>query len=282
MSDAADTPITFVIFTYNEAARIERVIRNLQTSGPVLIVDNHSTDDTVVLAEQLGARTLLHRNPGWVEDEGTAALVKAAVTSPWIYWGYADEMMSRETLDHVVSIVHTDRYDVICIARDNYYYGKHCHYAFSGGWLPRLFKKNAIDFSGNNIHHFGRIIVPKDHIYHVDRKHYFVHHFISNTAQTYLRSYDRYTDVEALHDPPPHPVRMICRSLGTFLWNYLFRGGYRAGREGFYFSLQMIYFDWLLAMKRFERLHGYDVTGIERINNVARDAILADQAKIRQ
>lgn len=280
MIEAADAPVTFVVFTYNEADRIERVVRNLRNSGPVLVVDNHSTDDTTLRATALGARILLHRNPGWVEDEGTVAVVKAAIETPWIYWGYADEMLSQATLDHVMGVVYAGRHDIVSIARDNYYYGRYCHQAFAGGRLPRLFRKDAIDFAGNTIHRFGRITVPEERIHYADRRRYIVHHFISNTAQTYLRSYDRYTDVEATHDDPPHPLALIARSMKTFLGNYLLRGGYKAGREGFYFSAQMIYFDWLLAMKRFERQQGYNVAGIERRNNVRRDAILADQQRV--
>lgn len=280
MTRAADAPVTFVIFTYNEAMRIERVIRNLRHAGPILVVDNHSTDDTVARAQALGARILMHRNPGWVEDEGTAAVVKAAVNTPWIYWGYADEMLSQETLDHLIEVVRADRHDIVSIARDNYYYGRYCHQAFAGGRLPRLFRKNAIDFTDNTIHRFGCITVPEDRIHYADRRRFFVHHFISNTAQTYLRSYDRYTDVEAMHDDPPHPLILIARSIRTFIGNYILRGGYRAGREGFYFSVQMIYFDWLLAMKRFERKNGYDFSSIEHLNNINRDNILAGQQDV--
>ena len=277
MTQAADAPITFVIFTYNEAARIERVVRNLRDSGPVLVIDNHSTDNTALLAEALGARILHHQNPGWVEDEATTAVVKAAVCTPWIYWGYADEMLSRDTLDHILGIVRANRHDIISIARDNYYYGRYCHQAFAGGRLPRVFKKDAIDFTDNVIHRFGRVTVPDERIHYADRRRYIVHHFISNTAQTYLRSYDRYTDVEAGDQAPPHPARLIIRSLRTFLGNYVLRGGYKAGQEGFYFSVQMIYFDWLLAMKRFEHQNGYDNFNIERINNINRDIILNEQ-----
>lgn len=276
-SKAENATITFVIFTYNEAQRIERVVRNLRASGPVLVVDNHSTDDTVARAEALGARILLHRNPGWVEDEGTALVVKTAVETPWIYWGYADEMLSQETLDHILSVARAGDFDIISIARDNYFYGTYCHQAFAGGRLPRLFKKQSIDFSNNIIHRFGKIMVPDTRVYYADRQRFFVHHFISNTAQAYLRSYDRYTAVESQHGDPPHPLQLILRSLKTFIGNYFFRGGYKAGREGFYFSMQMIYFDWLLAMKRFERQNGYSAEEIERINNIHRDFILTNQ-----
>lgn len=267
--------LTFVIFTYNEAARIERVLLNLRGTARVLIVDNHSEDDTRERATALGADILLHRNKGWVEDEVTTAIVKNHVQTPWLYWGYADEFLEPETLDLIASVIEADQHDIIGLARDNYYYGAYTHQAYAGGWLPRVFKKQAIDFTGNIIHRFGTITVPKEHIYMADRKKYFVHHMISNTAATFFRSYDHYTNVEAADAVKPlPPLKLLLRSLKTFAAAYILRGGYKAGAAGLYFCLEMLYFDWLLEMKRYERHHGLDFHGIEDRNNRARNRIL--------
>lgn len=79
--------ITFVLFMFNEEARIERAVRNFLPYGRVLVVDNHSTDRTVEIAKSLGADVLLHKNQGWVEDEHTTSVVKSVVQTPWLYWG---------------------------------------------------------------------------------------------------------------------------------------------------------------------------------------------------
>lgn len=279
MTDQTDVTITWVVFTYNEAARIERVVRNLRASGPVLIVDNYSADDTCHLAESLGAEILLNKNPGWVEDEETARVVKAAVRTPWIYWGYADEMMSPETIDHLKAIVAKGQHDVVSIGKKNYFYGSFCEDAFAGGALPRLFRKDAIDFTGNVIHHFGRITVPDDLVYHADPKRFFVHQFISHSTGTMLGNLDRYSDIEAQRGSAPRPMRMIVGLLRTFVVNYIVRRGYRAGREGFFYCFYNLIYDIFLAMRRFEREHGYDRIAIERRNDRWRDAILRQQGE---
>lgn len=267
--------ITFVIFTFNEEARIQRAVRNFVGAGRVLVVDNHSVDRTREIAELHGATVLTHRNPGWVEDERTVSVVKAAVQTPWIYWGFADEMLDQVTLDAIAESVDSGSCDIVSIVRKNYYYGAFCHDAASGP-TNRAFRKEAIDFTANQIHHFGKLTVPESRVRQLDDKEHFVHHFISNTAKTYLRSMDSYTDIESKQDQSlPSVNQMLIRMLKTFVNNYILRKGYRAGLPGFYMVIQSVYYEVLVNMKRYEIVHELSFDTIEISNNTARDRILA-------
>ena len=265
--------LTFVVFTYNEEKRIERVIKNFIHSGAVLIVDNHSTDGTVRIAEQHGCKVLLNKNQGWVEDEVTAQRVKDAVQTPWIYWAYADEMLERKTLDHLVETIESDQYSVISMARKNYYYGRFLHDAFIAR-LTRVFKKEAVDFTGNRIHHFGRVTVASDKVYQMPSD-YFVHHFISNTAESYVASLNRYSTIEATASGAPrHIVLKLLRVGVNFVTNYAFRGAWRAGVAGFYVSFFQLFYELLSHMKSLEKARAISSANIESTHDVARDEIL--------
>ena len=264
--------ITFVLFTFNEEQRIERVILNFIKYGKVLLVDNESTDRTREIAMKYGCGVLINKNAGWVEDEVTTARVKAAVQSEWIYWGFADEMVGAETMDAILFAVDSGTCDIVNIARKNYYYGKFCHDAFAAR-TNRIFRKNSIDFTGNKIHLFGRVD-PKARIHKLPLKHY-VHHFISNTAKSYLHALDGYTDVESTEDRPvPSMLRLILSGGKMIAGNLLFRGGYKAGTPGFFLVVQMVYYRWLSAMKLYERKALLDRGAIELRNDVFRDQIL--------
>jgi len=265
--------ITFVIFVWNEEARIERVLKNLTPYGQVLIVDNESTDGTLTIARKYGAEILINKNPGWVEDEDTVAKVKATVKTDWIYWGFADEMIDGSTLDEIGIHIKSGKYDIINITRKNYFYGRFCHNAFADR-MNRIFKKDAIDFSGNEIHGFGRVVVLSDRVKELPDS-YYVHHFISNTAKSYLLTMDRYTDIEK-------PVVVSWRNFIKLplaqiklIWlNYIVRHGYKAGVPGFMLCLHMTYYSWLKAMKSWE--YGNDISRdcIEARNDHYRDCIL--------
>jgi len=267
--------ITFVIFTCNEELRVERAVRNFVNAGRVLVVDNYSADRTRELAERHGATVLLHKNAGWVEDEHTVSVVKAAVQTPWIYWAFADEMLDCRTLIALIDAVESQTCSVVSIVRKNYYYGAFCHDAATGP-TNRAFRKEAIDFTGNEIHHFGKPTVPEAQIRHLNPSEHLIHHFISNTAKTYLRSMDAYTDIEAQKAAPISALKMMVRITRIFLNNYLLRGGHKAGLPGLYLVIQSMYYEALVNMKRYEVAHQLAFDTIESVNNAMRDRILAD------
>jgi len=267
--------ITFVIFTYNEEARVERAVRNFVPYGRIMVVDNFSTDRTVELATALGAEVLQHKNSGWVEDEETTSKVKAAIKTPWLYWSFADEIVDRQTMKRMLEVIESDKYSIVNVARKNYYYGEFCEGAYRNA-QTRAFKKDAVDFRNNTIHLFGKITVPESEVAYLDREKYFVHHFISNTAKTYTASLDRYTDIEALHAKVLSPINMLIHIARGFVGNYFLRGGRKAGRAGFYLSMQISIYQLLLSMKAYERQHQLNTATIEQKNNEIRNQLLVD------
>ena len=271
--------ITFVLFMFNEEARIERAVRNFLPYGRVLVVDNHSTDRTVEIARALGADVLLHENPGWVEDEHTASVVKSAVQTPWLYWGFSDEIVDRGTMEAMLSAIQSNKFSIVNIARKNYYYGEFCHDAYRSA-QTRAFKKNAVDFTGNVIHSFGKPMVPESGICHLDPDLYFIHHFISNTAKSYMGSLDRYTDIEAAHAKPMTPMKMLLRMARGFLGHYFLKGGRKAGYAGIYLGLQTSMYTLMLAMKAYERTNSLSTSTIEIRNNQIRDRLLLELEQV--
>lgn len=264
--------VTFVLFTFNEESRIERAIRNFLPFGPVLIVDNESSDRTQEIALQSGCQILVNKNLGWVEDEVTTARVKDAVKTPWIYWGFADEMVAAPALHAILSAVRSGQYDIVNIARKNYYYGEFCGDLFADR-MNRVFKKDAIDFSGNKIHCFGQV-TPGSRTLEL-ALNYFVHHFISNTAKSYLGSMDRYTDTESTEDRPvPGVFRLTLSGVKTIVLNVLRRRGYRAGMPAYFLVANMVYYRWLSTMKLYEKKFSLNRDVIEQKNDAFRDRIL--------
>jgi len=269
-----DSPITFVLFTYNEEKRVAWAIQNFLPFGRILVVDNFSTDRTVEIAKSFGCDVLLNKNQGWVEDEVTTAKVKAAVQTDWIYWASADEMIDGPSMQKILHAIRSGQYNIVNIARKNYYYGVFCHNAFVDR-MNRIFKKDAIDFTGNTIHNFGKATVPKKTICFLDSDKYYVHHFISNTSKSYLHVMDRYTDTEPGMPTESFPKTKLClRMAKSFLLNYCLGGAYKAGFPGLFLVLNRMYYGALTRMKQYERKHGLSVETILVHNDPERTALL--------
>jgi len=266
------TRITFVLFTFNEEKRIERAILNFLPFGKILVVDNESTDATRQIAQHHGCDVLINKNQGWVEDEVTTARVQQAVTTDWLYWGFADEMVEFDTIQAILAAVESDKFDIVNIARKNYYYGQFCYDLFADR-MNRIFKKDAIDFTGNTIHNFGKV-APGARVHQLPLN-YFVHHFISNTAKSYLHVMDRYTDTESAEKRTvPGILRLFLSSFKTIVLNLILRRGYKAGMPAYCLVVNMVYYRWLSSMKLYERDENLDRMMIEQKNDVFRQRIL--------
>src|SRR6476646_4208580 len=65
--------LSVVIITFNEAANIARCLQALgDVADDVLVVDSFSTDNTVSICRQHGARVIQHAFAGYVEQKNYA------------------------------------------------------------------------------------------------------------------------------------------------------------------------------------------------------------------
>lgn len=88
--------ITTIILTFNEARHIQRCIRSAQAiSDRVVIVDSNSTDDTCLIAAQMGADVF---NNDWTNHatQFNWALDNTKVSTDWVFRLDADEVVSDE------------------------------------------------------------------------------------------------------------------------------------------------------------------------------------------
>jgi len=267
--------ITFVIFTYNEEQRIERVIKNLKDYGITLIADNQSTDKTQEIAKKYGCDVFIRtKDFEFVETQEMINELNEIIKTDWIYWGFADEMLDKKTLEEISRIITLKKYDIISINRKNYYHGKFCYDAFASR-TNKIFKKNSIDFSDNVIHGFGKPIVTLERIYNLPND-MFVHHFISNTTQSYLNTINRYTETELKfsHNDKGMVVNFVLYPIRLFISNFIIKKGYRAGFAGWNLTFIQIFYYMVKYMKILECKNNLSTREIERQNNVFRDSIL--------
>lgn len=92
--------ISACVITKNEAQNIQRCLQSLQNSvNEIIVVDTGSDDDTVKIAENMGARIFPYR---WENDFSAArnyALTQAS--GAWIVFLDADEYIAADTVNNV-------------------------------------------------------------------------------------------------------------------------------------------------------------------------------------
>lgn len=232
--------ITCILFTYNEERRIKYALRNLQYLGDIIIIDNYSTDRTRDIAAGYTEYIYQFKNPGFTEHESVADFALSKVKTRWVYWAYASDILPKSLLYKLSEISMQNSYKVILIYRKSISYGRETRNWGHSAVSLRFFVKGSIDFHGNTIHKFGKIIVPKKEILSLP--------VTDDLAIWQFRDYDTikielvhsgYVEIEARSDYEIFKKRfslwrILILPFKEFVSSYLRHGAFRFGWPAFF------------------------------------------------
>ena len=137
--------LTVIILTFNEKLHIERCISNLlKITNQIYIIDSFSTDETVQIAERLGAKVVQNK---WINyaKQFNFGIESNPFTSDWVMRMDADEYITDElALEINIKLAQTSAsISGIYIKRRVFFLNKWIKY---GGyypiWLLRIWRKD--------------------------------------------------------------------------------------------------------------------------------------------
>ncbi|MEY3372115.1 MAG: hypothetical protein RLZZ537_583 [Pseudomonadota bacterium] len=94
-------PLTACIITFNEADRIAACLQSLAFCDDILVVDSGSTDDTVYIAESLGAKVIYRKFDGYRSQKQFAV---ENASSNWVICLDADEIISPQLSNSIEAV----------------------------------------------------------------------------------------------------------------------------------------------------------------------------------
>src|SRR5688572_9400729 len=113
--------LSVTIITLNEQQNIERCILSVKhLADEILVVDSMSTDDTVAIAHNHGAKIILQPFLGHLEQKNFAT---EKATHKWVLAIDADEELSDELQRQIASVKENPRYPAYHFNRLNNYCG---------------------------------------------------------------------------------------------------------------------------------------------------------------
>ncbi|MFM2361834.1 MAG: glycosyl transferase family 2, partial [Bacteroidota bacterium] len=136
-------PVSVVILTYNEAVNIERAIANtIAWAAEVIVLDSFSTDETVAIATNAGAKVVQRKFDNY-SAQRNYAIKEIELCCEWILFLDADEYLSEALKEEITGELANPKADGYYMKRRFYFMGKWIRW---GGyypiWLLRLFKKD--------------------------------------------------------------------------------------------------------------------------------------------
>lgn len=183
--------ISAVIITYNEERRLEGALRSLAgVASEIIVVDCHSTDDTVKLARRYTGRVF---ERAWTNFADQKNFANEKASHAWILSLDADERLSPELRQEIIELRRSEPDgDAFSIPRLVFYLGRWIRHS---GWYPdrkvRLFRKDKARWEGEFVHEKlvvdGRLLKLNGPI----------HHFTYPNIAAHLARINKFSDLGA-------------------------------------------------------------------------------------
>jgi len=104
------TGISVVIITFNEEKNLGRCLESIRSvADEVVVIDSSSTDSTVAIAQEYGARVIDHPFAGYGQQKNFAV---GQANHNWVLSLDADEALTPELAKNILSLKDGPQYDV--------------------------------------------------------------------------------------------------------------------------------------------------------------------------
>lgn len=247
-------PISIVLLARNEEINIRDCLECCSFAAEIIVVDDGSTDQTIPIAEELGAK-IFHRamNGDWGEQQ-TFGIEQA--TQPWIFLLDADERVTPRLQESIRRIVQEDKRETsYMVQRENHFVSGNCgHGALRPDWVLRLMPRDGASVRGK-VH--SEIVTPFPSKKLSGR----LVHFPYRSWDSYYRKIDLYSRLAAdkymLAGKDCYFFRdIVLRPMWAFFKVYFINRGFLDGKLGFIFSVNH-YFYTLAKYVRFYYLKNH-------------------------
>jgi glycosyltransferase involved in cell wall biosynthesis len=226
--------ISVCIVSFNEEANIARTLASVQgIADEIIVVDSHSTDQTVARAKSLGAKVFDEDWKGFAVQKNSAI---AKATCDWILSLDADEEVSSELAASIQELRKAEQaepqFDGYFMPRRNLYMGRWIKH---GGYYPdrklRLVKRSLAKFELREVHEDMKL--PGN----TGRLNGDLIHHAYPQFENFIEAANRYSSLGAQMVIKERGVRfslvnIALRPAFNFFYNYICRGGFLDGREG--------------------------------------------------
>lgn len=231
------TSVSALVITKNEETMLQDCLQSISWADEIVVLDSGSTDNTLKLANQFGAKVYEHCD--WQGFGRQRQIAQDYASCEWLFWIDADERVSDDLATEIRQKVSENKQDnVYEIPRLSWVFGRYIRHS---GWYPdyvvRLYARNRTTYDDALVHE--KVIVPAGATKHklkADLIHYTyqdLHHYLTKSA----RYAQLWADQKQQRDKTSTLLQAVLHALGCFVKMYFLKRGFLDGRQGFLLAL---------------------------------------------
>jgi len=217
--------LSVVIITKDNEGSIANAVQSGAFADEIIVLDSDSTDNTVQIAIDHGAKVHNQEWLGFGKQKNSA--IKLAKNN-WVFVLDSDETITQHLANEIESTLKHPKHMGYFIARLNTFFGKQIK---TCGLYPdysvRLFDKSKAQFSNVSVHESVQMDSPAGYL----KAH--MTHNAYETIDEFITKQNRYS---SLHSSKRNLLKAITNPYWTFIKMYFLQRGFLDGWHGYVIS----------------------------------------------
>lgn len=251
MQQTTRQPLSAFVITFNEEDNLADCLESLKFCDEVIVVDSFSTDKTVEIAKNFGAKVIQREWPGYRAQKEFGL---SQTSHEWVLNLDADERVSDELRAEVERVLSTDNnslYDGYEVNRVVYYLQRWWRH---GGWYPefrlRLLRKSKTKWGGIDPHE-KPIVQGK-----TERLKGELLHYTYTDLDDQLSRLHKFSSIAAMEDykrgKRSSLMSILISPIFRFVKFYFLKQGFREGVAGFVVGMNELFYTFMKYAKLWE------------------------------
>lgn len=290
-SGPARASVSVVICTKDEELNIAGCLQCFEFTDDVVVLDSHSSDRTVEIAESFPNVRVVRRPFDTEWKHRNFGLHGVEFKHDWVYICDADERIDKNLVDEILAVASDAGapHAAYRLRYRNIYLGHWIKHASTYPvWIIRLVRPKLVSYEvrETNVHPVVRGTVGELH-------NHFVHYSFNSGLERWFHKHNFYSTREAmegakvrmaglpswrsLREGDPMARRraaknmsyfLPARALWRFVYAYVFRGGFLDGRAGFHYCAMTSMYEYWIELKVREIEHVWTARTEQAVNRL--------------
>lgn len=229
----AKQPFSVVLIALNAASQLRACLESARFADEIILVDSGSTDATVALAEEFGARVV---QQAWLGFGPQKQFAVEQAAHDWVLCLDADERVTAELQASIAATLQAPQHVAYRFARRNRFLGRYLRHGEGyPDWSLRLFDRRHARWSDDAVHEKVQVEELVGEL--VGELAGDLLHDSAETLNAYLGKQNRYTTLAAESafesGRRATTTQVVLSPLVRFVKFYILRRGFLDGLPGF-------------------------------------------------